>query len=183
MPPLRTFLSLYFRPGARPRRESSFAIGHPRDFCFASSSIKSAAAGPRRDMYAVGDDKLLTSRRDRISVLDDLSPARGSDRADRNSTAEGPHPASNHSTGVQPRRRGSRTKPASAGRASRGRRLKPILVGSGCPWRLIGSGWKGLPVGHRRQSAAFNRSPACNRPASCPTHLHARRQGREFGHE
>ncbi len=116
------------------------------------SSIQSLpllARGKVRDMYAVGDDKLLIVASDRISafdvILDDPIPGKG---AVLTSLTEFwlkklGHIVPNHATGIDP---ASVVTPAErdqvAGRAMVVKRLQPVLVEAVVRGYLIGSGWK-----------------------------------------
>jgi len=112
-------------------------------------SLPLLGRGKVRDMYAVGDDKLLIVATDRISafdvILDDPIPGKG-----RVLTALTEfwlrrlgHVLPNHATGiapedvVQPDERSQ-----VAGRAMVVKRLQPILVEAVARGYLIGSGWK-----------------------------------------
>ncbi|VCU70589.1 Phosphoribosylaminoimidazole-succinocarboxamide synthase [Pigmentiphaga humi] len=112
-------------------------------------SLPLLARGKVRDMYAVGDDKLLIVTSDRLSafdvILDDPIPGKGEvlnsltnfwlDRL--------AHIIPNHTTGVAPE---SVVEPGEreqvAGRAVVVKRLKPVLVEAVVRGYLIGSGWK-----------------------------------------
>ncbi len=116
------------------------------------STIKSLpllARGKVRDMYAVGDDKLLIVATDRISafdvILDDPIPGKGQVLKELTDfwLAKLAHVLPNHSTGVKPE---DVVTPAErdqvVGRAVVVKRLKPILVEAVVRGYLIGSGWK-----------------------------------------
>ena len=116
------------------------------------SSIKSLpllARGKVRDMYAVGDDKLLIVATDRISafdvILDDPIPGKGQVLKELtdfwlNKLA---HVLPNHSTGINPEDVvAADERDQVVGRAVVVKRLKPILVEAVARGYLIGSGWK-----------------------------------------
>jgi len=104
--------------------------------------------GKVRDMYAVGDDKLLIVASDRISafdvVLDDPIPGKGEvlTRMTDFWLQKLAHVIPNHSTGIDP---ASVVAPHEreqvAGRAVVVKRLQPILVECVARGYLIGSGW------------------------------------------
>ena len=115
------------------------------------STIKSLpllGRGKVRDMYAVGDDKLLIVATDRISafdvILDDPVPGKGEvlTRLTDFWLERLAHVIPNHSTGiapadvVAPEERGQ-----VEGRAVVVKRLRPILVECVARGYLIGSGW------------------------------------------
>ncbi|HEY9280645.1 MAG TPA: phosphoribosylaminoimidazolesuccinocarboxamide synthase [Eoetvoesiella sp.] len=116
------------------------------------STIKSLpllARGKVRDMYAVGDDKLLIVATDRISafdvILDDPIPGKGQVLTELTEfwLKKLAHVLPNHSTGVQPEDVvASDERDQVAGRAVVVKRLKPILVEAVARGYLIGSGWK-----------------------------------------
>lgn len=113
------------------------------------TSLPLLARGKVRDMYAVGDDKLLIVTTDRLSafdvILDDPIPGKG---AVLNALTAFwlqrlAHVVPNHTTDVQPEdvvAPGERDQVA--GRAVVVKRLKPILVEAVVRGYLIGSGWK-----------------------------------------
>ncbi|MCK9507463.1 MAG: phosphoribosylaminoimidazolesuccinocarboxamide synthase [Pigmentiphaga sp.] len=116
------------------------------------SSIQSLpllARGKVRDMYAVGDDKLLIVTSDRLSafdvILDDPIPGKGAVLNDLTNfwLDKLGHLIPNHLTGVDP---ASVVAPEEldqvAGRAVVVKRLKPVLVEAVVRGYLIGSGWK-----------------------------------------
>jgi phosphoribosylaminoimidazole-succinocarboxamide synthase len=116
------------------------------------SSIKSLpllGRGKVRDMYAVGDDKLLIIASDRISafdvILDDPIPGKGLVLTELtefwlNKLA---HILPNHSTGVKPEEVVAADELDQVrGRAVVVKRLKPILVEAVARGYLIGSSWK-----------------------------------------
>ena len=116
------------------------------------SSIKSlplVGRGKVRDMYAVGDDKLLIVASDRISafdvILDDPIPGKGQVLTEMTEfwLNKLGHVVANHSTGVKPEDVVSADERAQvAGRAVVVKRLKPVLVEAVARGYLIGSGWK-----------------------------------------
>jgi len=116
------------------------------------SSIKSLpllARGKVRDMYAVGDDKLLIVASDRISafdvILDDPIPGKGQVLTELTEfwLKKLAHILPNHSTGIDPADVvGPDERDQVAGRAVVVKRLKPILVEAVARGYLIGSGWK-----------------------------------------
>ncbi len=116
------------------------------------STIKSLpllARGKVRDMYAVGDDKLLIVATDRISafdvILDDPIPGKGQVLKELTDfwLAKLAHVLPNHATGVQPQDVVAPTeRDQVVGRAVVVKRLKPILVEAVARGYLIGSGWK-----------------------------------------
>jgi len=112
-------------------------------------SLPLLARGKVRDMYAVGDDKLLIVASDRISafdvILDDPIPGKGQVLTELTEfwLKKLAHIVPNHSTGIAPE---DVVAPAErgqvAGRAVVVKRLKPILVEAVARGYLIGSGWK-----------------------------------------
>lgn len=115
------------------------------------STIKSLpllGRGKVRDMYAVGDDKLLIVATDRLSafdvILDDPIPGKGEvlTRLTDFWLDKLAHVIPNHSTGIDP---ASVVAPEErdqvAGRAVVVKRLKPILIECVARGYLIGSGW------------------------------------------
>lgn len=116
------------------------------------SSIKSLpllARGKVRDMYAVGDDKLLIVASDRISafdvILDDPIPGKGQVLTELTEfwLKKLAHIIPNHSTGIDPASVVAPTEVDQVqGRAVVVKRLKPILVEAVARGYLIGSGWK-----------------------------------------
>ncbi len=116
------------------------------------SSIQSLpllARGKVRDMYAVGNDKLLIVTSDRLSafdvILDDPIPGKGAVLNDLTNfwLDKLGHLIPNHLTGVEP---ASVVAPEERdqveGRAVVVKRLKPVLVEAVVRGYLIGSGWK-----------------------------------------
>ena len=112
-------------------------------------SLPLLARGKVRDMYAVGDDKLLIVATDRISafdvILDDPIPGKGQVLTELtefwlNKLA---HIVPNHVTGIDPRDVvAPNERDQVEGRAMVVKRLKPILVEAVARGYLIGSGWK-----------------------------------------
>ena len=112
-------------------------------------SLPLIGRGKVRDMYAVGNDKLLIVATDRISafdvILDDPVPGKG-----RVLTAltefwleRLAHIVPNHATGIAPEDVvAPREREQVAGRAMVVKRLEPILVEAVARGYLIGSGWK-----------------------------------------
>lgn len=134
------------------------------------SSLPLLARGKVRDMYAVGDDKLLIVASDRISafdvILDDPIPGKGQVLTELTEfwLRKLSHVIANHSTGIKPEdvvAPGERDQVR--GRAVVVKRLKPVLVEAVARGYLIGSGWKDyqatgsvcgihLPVGLKQAS-------------------------------
>ncbi|OXR50606.1 MULTISPECIES: phosphoribosylaminoimidazolesuccinocarboxamide synthase [unclassified Pusillimonas] len=116
------------------------------------SSIQSLpllARGKVRDMYAVGDDKLLIVATDRISafdvILDDPVPGKGQVLTDLTEfwLKKLAHIVPNHSTGVRPEDVVlPEERDQVVGRAMVVKRLKPVMVEAVARGYLIGSGWK-----------------------------------------
>ena len=116
------------------------------------SSIQSLpllARGKVRDMYAVGNDKLLIVATDRISafdvILDDPIPGKGQVLKELTDfwLAKLAHVLPNHSTGIRPEDVvAPDERDQVVGRAVVVKRLKPILVEAVARGYLIGSGWK-----------------------------------------
>ncbi len=116
------------------------------------SSIQSLpllARGKVRDMYAVGDDKLLIIATDRISafdvILDDPIPGKGHVLKELTDfwLEKLAHVLPNHSTGVNPEDVvAPNERDQVIGRAVVVKRLKPIMVEAVARGYLIGSGWK-----------------------------------------
>lgn len=137
------------------------------------SQIKSLpllARGKVRDMYAVGDDKLLIVASDRISafdvILDDPIPGKGQVLTELTSfwLQKLAHIVPNHSTNVRPEDVvAADERDQVIGRAMVVKRLQPIMVEAVARGYLIGSGWKdyqatgsvcgiSLPVGLKQAS-------------------------------
>jgi len=116
------------------------------------SSIQSLpllARGKVRDMYAVGDDKLLIIASDRISafdvILDDPIPGKGQVLKELTDfwLEKLAHVLPNHSTGINPEEVvAPNERDQVIGRAVVVKRLKPIMVEAVARGYLIGSGWK-----------------------------------------
>lgn len=116
------------------------------------SSIQSLpllARGKVRDMYAVGDDKLLIIASDRISafdvILDDPIPGKGQVLKELTDfwLEKLAHVLPNHSTGINPEDVvAPNERDQVVGRAVVVKRLKPIMVEAVARGYLIGSGWK-----------------------------------------
>jgi len=116
------------------------------------SSIQSLpllARGKVRDMYAVGDDKLLIIATDRISafdvILDDPIPGKGQVLKELTDfwLEKLAHVLPNHSTGIKPEDVvAPNERDQVIGRAVVVKRLKPIMVEAVARGYLIGSGWK-----------------------------------------
>jgi phosphoribosylaminoimidazole-succinocarboxamide synthase len=116
------------------------------------SSLKSLPflhRGKVRDLYAVGDDKLLVIQTDRLSAFDVIlpTPVPGKGRV---LTALSHfwfeklgHVIPNHLTGIEPETVvAANERDQVAGRAMVVRRLKPVLVEAIARGYIIGSGWK-----------------------------------------
>lgn len=137
------------------------------------SQIKSlplVARGKVRDMYAVGDDKLLIVASDRISafdvILDDPIPGKGQVLTELTEfwLRKLAHIVPNHATGIAPEDVvAPDEREQVAGRAMVVKRLKPVMVEAVARGYLIGSGWKDyqatgavcgitLPVGLKQAS-------------------------------
>jgi len=116
------------------------------------SSIQSLpllARGKVRDMYAVGDDKLLIIATDRISafdvILDDPIPGKGQVLKELTDfwLEKLAHVLPNHSTAIKPEDVvAPNGRDQVIGRAVVVKRLKPIMVEAVARGYLIGSGWK-----------------------------------------
>jgi len=116
------------------------------------SGIKSLpllGRGKVRDMYAVGDDKLLIVASDRISafdvILDDPIPGKGQVLTELTEfwLEKLAHVVPNHSTGIDPCDVvAADERDQVKGRAMVVKRLKPVLVEAVARGYLIGSGWK-----------------------------------------
>ncbi|PLC53183.1 phosphoribosylaminoimidazolesuccinocarboxamide synthase [Pollutimonas nitritireducens] len=115
------------------------------------STIKSLpllARGKVRDMYAVGNDKLLIVASDRISafdvILDDPIPGKGQVLTELTEfwLKKLAHVLPNHSTGIAPEDVvAADERDQVAGRAMVVKRLQPIMVEAVARGYLIGSGW------------------------------------------
>lgn len=116
------------------------------------SSIQSLpllARGKVRDMYAVGEDKLLIVASDRLSafdvILDDPIPGKGAVLTALTEfwLKKLGHIVPNHATGIDPETVvAPHERDQVRGRAMVVKRLKPILVEAVARGYLIGSGWK-----------------------------------------
>lgn len=112
-------------------------------------SLPLIGRGKVRDMYAVGDDKLLIVASDRISafdvILDDPIPGKGRVLTALTEFWLGrlAHIIPNHATGIAPEDVvAPHEREQVAGRAMVVKRLEPILVEAVARGYLIGSGWK-----------------------------------------
>jgi len=112
-------------------------------------SLPLLGRGKVRDMYAVGDDKLLIVATDRISafdvILDDPIPGKGEvlTRLTEFWLGKLGHILPNHSTGIDPVDVvAPNERDQVIGRAMVVKRLRPILVECVARGYLIGSGWK-----------------------------------------
>ena len=112
-------------------------------------SLPLLARGKVRDMYAVGDDKLLIVTTDRLSafdvILDDPIPGKGEVLNSLTNFWLGRlgNIIPNHLTGVEPESVvAADERDQVAGRAVVVKRLKPVLVEAVVRGYLIGSGWK-----------------------------------------
>ena len=112
-------------------------------------SLKFLHRGKVRDLYAVGDDKLLVIQTDRLSAFDvilpDPIPGKGSVLTALSNFwfARLDHVIPNHLTGIAPETvvaPGERDQVA--GRAMVVKRLKPLMVEAVVRGYVIGSGWK-----------------------------------------
>ncbi|CAB1367756.1 phosphoribosylaminoimidazolesuccinocarboxamide synthase [Denitratisoma oestradiolicum] len=121
------------------------------------STIKSLpllGRGKVRDIYAVGEDKLLVVTTDRLSAFDVILPDPIPDKG-RVLTAVADfwfgklaHVIPNHLTGIDPETvvSGEEEKAQVRGRAIVVRRLKPLPIEAVARGYLIGSGWKDYQV-------------------------------------
>jgi len=112
-------------------------------------SLPLLGRGKVRDMYAVGDDKLLIVASDRISafdvILDDPIPGKGQVLTEMTEfwLQKLARILPNHSTGIRPEDVVAADEIEQVrGRAVVVKRLKPILVEAVARGYLIGSGWK-----------------------------------------
>jgi len=112
-------------------------------------SLPLLARGKVRDMYAVGDDKLLIIASDRISafdvILDDPIPGKGKVLTELTEfwLKKLAHIIPNHSTDVKPEEVVAPEEIEQVtGRAVVVKRLKPVMVEAVARGYLIGSGWK-----------------------------------------
>lgn len=113
------------------------------------TSLPLLGRGKVRDMYAVGDDKLLIVASDRISafdvILDDPVPGKGQVLTELTEfwLTKLAHVLPNHSTGIDPCDVvAPNEREQVIGRAVVVKRLKPIMVEAVARGYLIGSGWK-----------------------------------------
>jgi phosphoribosylaminoimidazole-succinocarboxamide synthase len=113
------------------------------------TSLPLLGRGKVRDMYAVGDDKLLIVASDRISafdvILDDPIPGKGQVLTELTEfwLQKLAHILPNHLTGVRPEDVVAPNEIDQVkGRAVVVKRLKPIMVEAVARGCLIGSGWK-----------------------------------------
>src|SRR5690554_3233409 len=113
------------------------------------TSLPLLGRGKVRDMYAVGDDKLLIVASDRISafdvILDDPIPGKGQVLTELTEfwLKKLAHIVPNHTTDIDPQDVvAADERDQVAGRAMVVKRLKPIMVEAVARGYLIGSGWK-----------------------------------------
>ena len=113
------------------------------------TSLPLLARGKVRDMYAVGQDKLLIVASDRISafdvILDDPIPGKGEVLTSLTEfwLAKLGHVVPTHLTGIDPETVvQDNEREQVRGRAMVVKRLKPIMVEAVARGYLIGSGWK-----------------------------------------
>ena len=113
------------------------------------TSLPLLARGKVRDMYAVGQDKLLIVASDRLSafdvILDDPIPGKGEvlTRLTEFWLKRLGHVVPNHITGIDPESVvTSEERTQVRGRSMVVKRLKPIMVEAVARGYLIGSGWK-----------------------------------------
>ena len=113
------------------------------------TSLPLLARGKVRDMYAVGQDKLLIVASDRISafdvILDDPIPGKGEvlTRLTEFWLSKLQHVIPNHATGIDPESVVQANERSQVkGRAMVVKRLEPIMVEAVARGYLIGSGWK-----------------------------------------
>src|SRR5690606_25480276 len=135
-----------------PGTETGTLKGHIVVQALHQSTIQSLpllGRGKVRDMYAVGDDKLLIVATDRISafdvILDDPVPGKGEvlTRLTDFWLGKLAHIIPNHSTGIDPVDVvTAQERDQVLGRAVVVKRLRPILVECVARGYLIGSGWK-----------------------------------------
>lgn len=112
-------------------------------------SLPLIARGKVRDMYAVGDDKLLIVASDRISafdvILDDPIPGKGQVLTELTEfwLKKLAHIIPNHETGVRPEDVVAADEVEQVkGRSMVVKRLKPVMVEAVARGYIIGSGWK-----------------------------------------
>lgn len=113
------------------------------------TSLPLLARGKVRDMYAIGDDKLLIVASDRISafdvILDDPIPGKGQVLTELTEfwLKKLGHIIPTHETGISPEDVvASHEVEQVKGRAMVVKRLKPVLIEAVARGYLIGSGWK-----------------------------------------
>src|SRR3970282_602184 len=112
-------------------------------------SLKRIGRGKVRDIYAVGEDKLLILVSDRLSAFDvvlaDPIPAKGRVLTEMSNCwfARLAHVVPNHLTGIDPESvvQGEAEKAQVRGRAVVVRKLKPLPVEAVVRGYVIGSGW------------------------------------------
>jgi phosphoribosylaminoimidazole-succinocarboxamide synthase len=111
-------------------------------------SLKFLHRGKVRDLYAVGDDKLLVIQTDRLSAFDVIlpTPIPGKGRVLTELSLfwfrRLAHVVPNHLTGIEPESVVAASERAQvAGRAMVVRKLKPLLVEAVVRGYIIGSGW------------------------------------------
>jgi phosphoribosylaminoimidazole-succinocarboxamide synthase len=112
-------------------------------------SLKFLHRGKVRDLYAVGEDKLLVVQTDRLSafdvILDDPIPGKGEVLTELSFFwfRKLQHIIPNHLTGIEPESVVDASERAQvAGRAMVVKKLKPLLVEAVARGYIIGSGWK-----------------------------------------
>src|SRR3972149_2126611 len=115
------------------------------------SSLKFLHRGKVRDIYAVGDDKLLVIQTDRLSafdvILDDPIPGKGEVLTALSDFWFGKlgHLVPNHMTGIDPESvvSGEAERAQVRGRAMVVKKFKPLSIEAIVRGYLIGSGWTG----------------------------------------
>src|SRR6185436_2685779 len=125
------------------------AANHSTLFESSLKSLKFLHRGKVRDLYAVGEDRLLVIQTDRLSAFDvilpDPIPEKGRVLTEMSSFwfKKLGHVIENHLTGVAPESvvaPGERSQVA--GRSMVVRKLKPLMIEAVVRGYLIGSGWK-----------------------------------------
>src|SRR3954467_14260130 len=113
------------------------------------SSLKFLHRGKVRDIYAVGDDKLLVIQSDRLSAFDvilpDPIPGKGAVLTEMSFYwfDKLGHVIPNHLTGISPESVvAANEREQVAGRAMVVRKLKPLMIEAVVRGYIIGSGWK-----------------------------------------
>ena len=113
------------------------------------SSLKFLHRGKVRDIYAVGDDKLLVIQSDRLSAFDvilpDPIPGKGAVLTEMSLYwfKKLAHVIPNHLTGIAPESVvAADEREQIAGRAMVVRKLKPLMIEAVVRGYIIGSGWK-----------------------------------------